>query len=91
MFGCRFLQLFSLAVVWSLSEDSYARLLSASLKSVINDVRVGSCPWNGSQFGAVINWPFPLSLFFVFKHLVDRTNFGWKISFVGGLLSLSFH
>lgn len=58
-------------------------------QGIINNVRVGSCLWNGTQLGAVISWPFLLSLFFVSEHLVGRTNFVWKVPFVGQLLSLS--
>jgi hypothetical protein len=42
-----------------------------------------SCPWDGSQFGAVIGWPFPPALLFVSAHLLGRTHFGLKILWVG--------
>jgi hypothetical protein len=62
MFGCGSLHLFTLAARWSLSEDSYARLLSVTITVSLIASGIGSCPWDGSQFGAVISWPFPSSL-----------------------------
>ena len=46
---------------------------------------IGVCPWDGSQVGPVIGWPFPQFLI----HLVERTNFGDK--FYVWVVSLSFH
>ena len=59
MFGYASLYLSQSAVGWSLSEDSYARVLSACLTELsLIGSGIGSYPRDGSQFGAS-----PLSLF----------------------------
>jgi hypothetical protein len=79
IFGCGSLHLFSSADGWSLSEDSYARLLSASkIVSVI-----GSCLWDLSQVRLVIGW-FSQSLLHLCPCSFCRQNKFWsKILWVG--------
>jgi hypothetical protein len=76
MFGCGSLNLFLLAIEWSLSEDSYARLLSASITVSLIGPEIGSCPWDGSQFGPVVGHSLPLCSISVPAHSVGRTHFG---------------
>jgi len=90
MFGCGSLHLFWSAYGWSLSEDSYARLLSASIKRVSLVVSgICSCSWDGSQFGAIIDWPFPWSLLYICSCRSCRQDRFWVEGFVGGLVFLS--
>lgn len=49
MFGCAFLHLLPSAAGLSLSEDSYAKFLSARKQSIINILRVWS-PAHGTNF-----------------------------------------
>ena len=62
MFGCEFLYLFPLVAGWSHSEDSHVRLLYASITVSLIVSGIGACPWDGSQVGLVIGWPFSQSL-----------------------------
>ena len=58
--GCMFLHLFPSAAGWSLSEDSYASLLSCKCSRIPLVVSwVGSHSWDGSQVRPVIGWPVP--------------------------------
>jgi hypothetical protein len=60
MFGCESLNLFPLAA------SQRTVMLGSCLQAkqgIINIVSgIGSCPWDGSQFEAVIGWPLPQSL-----------------------------
>ena len=59
MFGCRSLHHFPSDARWSLSDDSYARLLSwkySRLSLIVSGW--GSLSCHGSQAGPVIDWPF---------------------------------
>jgi hypothetical protein len=38
------------------------RLMSASITVSLIVSETGACPWDGSQVGLVIGWPFPWSL-----------------------------
>ena len=58
------LSMFPSAGGWSLSEDS-SRLLSASITEFTKSSRIGSCPWDRSQVGLVIGWPFSWSLLYL--------------------------
>lgn len=85
MFRYGFLGVFWSAVAWSLSEDSYARILSASiLECIINSIRDWFLPMGWVSHLEWLAIPSICSIF-VPAHLVGRTHF------VGGLLSLSFH
>ena len=57
MLGCGSLHLFQSVAEWSISEDSYAMLLSASITVLLIVSRIDSCPWDGSHIGPVIVWP----------------------------------
>jgi uncharacterized membrane protein (DUF106 family) len=52
---------------------------------------IGACPWDGSQVGLVIGWPFPQSLLPPLSpaFLVDRIDFGLKVLWVGWYLYCS--
>jgi hypothetical protein len=52
---------------------------------------VGSLPWDGSQVGAVIVWPFPKSLLWVYPCIPCRLAIFWVEGFVGGLRSSSLY
>jgi hypothetical protein len=50
---------------------------------IINSVRVGSLPWDGSHLGPVIGWLFPRSLLHLYPCTSCRqTDFGWKVLWV---------
>ena len=51
---------------------------------------INSCLWDGSPFGAVICWPFPQSLLYLFPWTSCRQDIFWD-DFVSKLLSLFFH
>jgi hypothetical protein len=51
----------------------------------------GSCPWDGSQVGPVIDWPFLQVLLRICFCTSRRQDTFWVESFVGGLVSLSLH
>jgi hypothetical protein len=63
MFHSSFLILFQSPAGWSLSEYSYARLLSTSITVSLIVSGVGACPWDRSQVGPVVGWPLPQPLF----------------------------
>ena len=52
---------------------------------------IGSCSWDGSQFRAIIVWPFPLFLFYLCPCTSFTEDTFWVECFVGGLVSLSLH
>ena len=83
--------LFPLATGWSLSENSYARYLSASITLSLIVSGIGSCPWSGSQFWPDFGWSFPPSLFYTYPSTSCWQETFWVESFVGRLLSLSLH
>lgn len=58
LFGCGCMHLFQSDAGWSLSEHSYARLLVCKH----TESGIGTWPWDGSQVGSVIAWPFTQSL-----------------------------
>ena len=89
MFDCGDLHRFQLAVGWSLSEDSYARFLSASITVSLIVSGVGIYPWDGSQVGTLIGCPFLQSLFHLCPYISFRQDKFWVKSFVGRLVSLS--
>jgi hypothetical protein len=51
LFGCGGQHLSESAAGCSLSEDSYARLLNASMAVSLIVSAIGACPWDGSQLG----------------------------------------
>jgi hypothetical protein len=46
----------------------------------------GSCPWDGSEVGAVIDWPFLQSLWHLGPCISCRQDTFWVKGFVGGLI-----
>jgi hypothetical protein len=47
---------------------------------------IGTCPWDESQVGPIIGWPFPppfLPLSPVSEFLVDKINIGLKVLYIG--------
>jgi hypothetical protein len=64
MLGCESLHLFWSAVGWSLSEDSYAKLLSASITDYHLVSRIGS--WG---LLLCVTWSFFLAAFKIFSLL----------------------
>ena len=84
LFGCESLHLFPLVVEWILSDDSYVLVYKHNRVPLIV-LGIGSCPWGGSQFRAVIGWPSPhLCSIFVSAHLIGRTHFILKVLWTGG-------
>jgi hypothetical protein len=83
------------AADWELSEDSYARLPSASMTEYHNsDIivsRPGASSWEGAQIGLVIGSPFSQSLLSICTCISFRQDKFWIESFVGGLLFLFLH
>jgi hypothetical protein len=75
------------AAGWSLSEDSYARLLSVSItvSSIVSCV--GSLLWDWSHFGSVIAWFFPQSLIHLYPFTSCRQDQFRVEGFVRGLLT----
>jgi hypothetical protein len=49
---------------------------------------IGSCPWDGSQIGPAIGWPFPQSLLHLCPCISGRQDKFWDKSFVVGLMFL---
>ena len=49
-------------------------------------LRIGACPWDGSQNGPVIRWPFLQFLCSIFCIIVDRMNLRLKVLWVGWCL-----
>ena len=47
MFGCGSLHLFQSAAGWSLSDDTYARLLSTNITVSLILSGISACPWDG--------------------------------------------
>ena len=90
LFGCESLHLFPLVVEWILSDDSYVLVYKHNRVPLIV-LGIGSCPWGGSQFRAVIGWPFPETLISLCLCKSCRQDTFWVEGFVGELLSLSFH
>lgn len=45
------------AVGWSISEDSFARLLAVSIRVSLVVSGIGACSWDGSLVGPLIAWP----------------------------------
>jgi hypothetical protein len=78
LFGCVCLGLSETATTWSLSEDSHARLLSASIIEyhyiLYYMSGIGDCPRNGSQ---LVFAPNPVPSF-----LVDKVSLGLKVLWV---------
>jgi hypothetical protein len=60
MFGSGSGHLIWSAAGWIFSEDSYCRLLSNWESLIVSGI--SACPWDRSQVGPVIGWPFPQSL-----------------------------
>lgn len=78
MFGCGSLYLVQWAAGSNLSEDSYAKLLSLSIKSIMSSVRDRFLP-----MGWLSSWTCHCCFIFKSVLLVGRRNFGLKISWVG--------
>ena len=82
MFGCESLHLFLSAAGWSLSEDSYARLLSASITEYCQGLVLAY--GMGFKLGqSLVVHPLNLCSIFVPALLVGRTDFGLKVLWLG--------
>jgi hypothetical protein len=90
MFGCW--KPFQSDAEQSISEDSYAMLLSASITRVSLIMSwIGACPWFGFKVDLKIGWPFLQSLLHLCVCIAfRREKFGAK-SFVVELVSLYLH
>ena len=63
------------------SEDSYV-CKHSRVSLVVSGI--GVCPWDGSQVGSIIGWTSSQSLLhLVLAFLIDRTNFGSKVLWMG--------
>ena len=52
---------------------------------------IGSCPWNGNQFGAFIGWPFTQILLYLCPWTSCIKEIFWVEGFVGQLLYFYFY
>lgn len=69
--------------MWSTSEDSPDRLQPVSKIVSFIVLGIGSFPWSGFLFGAVI-WSFPQSLLYTCPHTSHRQEIFWvKVLWVG--------
>lgn len=79
MFGRGSLHLFLSVAGWSLSKDSYARFLSASIMSIINNENgLVLAHGMGLKLGqSLVDNSLSLCSIFVPAHLVGKTHFGF--------------
>jgi hypothetical protein len=91
MFDCGSLHMFQSAVDTA-SQKTF--MLGSCLQVLQNIIKlvsgIGSCPWNRSQVGPVIGWPFPQSLLHLCHCTPYRQDKFWVKGFVGGLVSSFF-
>ena len=91
IFGYKFLHLFPLACwVEPLRRQLCQVPICKNNRALSIMLGIGSCPWNGSQFGSVIGWSFPQSMLFICHYTYSSQGTIWGKSFLSSLLSLSF-
>lgn len=86
--------IFQSGVGWSLSEESYARLLSASIKEYHKYYQGLALSWDGAPVGLVICCllpPYQLSLLHCYLCISHSQDKLCILGFVFGLVSTSFH
>ena len=92
IFGYKFLHLFPLACwVEPLRRQLCQVPICKNNRALSIMLGIGSCPWNGSQFGTVINWPFPPSLPHLCPCITCKQDTFWVKGFVGELVFLSLY